>query len=136
MTADAALFDLDGVLVDSRAAFTGAINAALAAHGLPERTGGELLPYLGPPLQATMRELAPGTDIEALVRSYRAHYRTEGFAASRLFDGIAAALDRIGAVMPLVVATSKAQVLAQPLLEQLGIAGRFRAIVGSDPAAP
>ncbi len=40
MTIDAStaiLFDLDGVLIDSRTAISRCINHALDAHGLPER---------------------------------------------------------------------------------------------------
>lgn len=133
MNADAALFDLDGVLVDSRAAFASCVNAALIAHGLPERPGDALHRYLGPPLHGTFEELAPGADsatIDALVEAYRARYRETAAAESALFPGIVGALDELSARMPMVVATSKAQALAGPLLAELGIGERFVAIVG------
>lgn len=129
--ADAVLFDLDGVLVDSRTAFANSINAALAEHGLDERAPEELLQYLGPPLHRTMALFAEDdAQADALVMSYRARYRRTMAAESAVFDGIPEALDALGARMPLVVATSKPAALAEPLLEQLGVRDRFGAVHG------
>jgi phosphoglycolate phosphatase len=131
LTADAVLFDLDGVLVDSRTAFARSMNAALAEHGLPERPPEELHGYLGPPLHRTFAALgATGDLVDALVLSYRARYRATMAAESAVFAGIPEALDALAAVMPLVVATSKSQALAEPLLEQLGLRHRFQAVHG------
>jgi phosphoglycolate phosphatase len=131
LEADALLFDLDGVLVDSRTAFARSVNAALAEHGLAERADHELHTYLGPPLHRTFASLgAQGDQVDALVLSYRARYRATMAAESAVFDGIPEALDALAAVMPLVVATSKSQALAEPLLEQLGLRDRFRAVHG------
>ncbi len=57
MQADAVIFDLDGVLADSRVAFARCVNAALAAAGVPERRPADLHRYLGPPLHATSSPL-------------------------------------------------------------------------------
>lgn len=128
---DAVLFDLDGVLVDSRTAFVRSINAALSEHGLEERPADELLQYLGPPLHRTMELFAADeAQADALVVSYRARYRSTMADESAVFDGIPEALEELAATRPLVVATSKAQALAEPLLEQLGLRERFGAIYG------
>jgi phosphoglycolate phosphatase len=128
---DAVLFDLDGVLVDSRTAFVRSVNAALSEHGLPEREAGELLPFLGPPLHRTMATFAAAEEqVDTLVMSYRARYRTTMADESAVFDGIPEALERLAETMPLVVATSKSQALAEPLLEQLGLRERFVAVYG------
>jgi phosphoglycolate phosphatase len=118
---DAVLFDLDGVLVDSRVAFVRNINAALSEHGLPERPADELVQHLGPPLHRTMALFARDEEqIDALVLSYRARYRSTMAAESSVFAGIPEALDELASTRPLVVATSKAAALAEPLLEQWG----------------
>jgi phosphoglycolate phosphatase-like HAD superfamily hydrolase len=44
---DAVLFDLDGVLVDSRVPFARSVNSALISHGLTPRLEHELYQYLG-----------------------------------------------------------------------------------------
>ncbi len=54
---DAVLFDLDGVLVDSRVSFARSVNSALTSQGLPPRPEHELHQYLGPPLHRTFRAL-------------------------------------------------------------------------------
>src|SRR3954470_6218572 len=73
LQADAVLFDLDGVLVDSRTAFARSVNAALVEHGLPERADDELHSHLGPPLHRTFAALGgAGDQVDALVMSYRA----------------------------------------------------------------
>jgi phosphoglycolate phosphatase len=128
---DAVLFDLDGVLVDSRTAFARSMNAALAAHGLPEREAAELHPYLGPPLHRTFASLgARQEDVDGLVMSYRARYRATAVQESAVFPGMAEALERLAGSMPLVVATSKSQALAEPLLQQLGLLQFFGAVHG------
>lgn len=130
-SADAVLFDLDGVLVDSRTAFVRSINAALSEHGLPERPADELLVYLGPPLHRTMALFAHDEEqADALVVSYRARYRRTMAQESEVFPGIPETLAALAETMPLVVATSKAQALAEPLLEQLGLRDHFAAIHG------
>lgn len=129
--ADAVLFDLDGVLVDSRTAFVRSVNAALSEHGLEERPADELLQYLGPPLHRTMELFAADeAQADALVLSYRARYRRTMADESAVFAGIPEALEELAATRPLVVATSKAQALAEPLLEQLGLRERFGAVYG------
>jgi phosphoglycolate phosphatase len=128
---DAVLFDLDGVLVDSRVAFVASINAALEEHGLPAREAVELLDHLGPPLHRTLALFAADEEqVDALVVSYRARYRSTMAAESAVFDGIPEVLDQLAETMPLVVATSKSRALAEPLLEQLGLRDRFQAVYG------
>lgn len=132
LAADAVLFDLDGVLVDSRAAFANSLNHALVRHGLPARPPEDLHRYLGPPLHATVEALVGGDEelIAACVETYRARLRDHGPRESTLFDGIADAVGVLAANLPLAVATSKPQALAEPLLVALGLADRFVAIVG------
>jgi phosphoglycolate phosphatase len=129
MKATAVLFDLDGVIVDSRRAFAGAVNHALAAHGLPVRDAAELHAFIGPALHGTFRELA-GELADACVASYREHYTETSARETTVFDGMREALIHLGARVPLGVATSKPAALAEPLLEALGLRGRFAVIAG------
>ncbi|HSD80145.1 MAG TPA: HAD hydrolase-like protein, partial [Solirubrobacteraceae bacterium] len=71
----AVLLDLDGVLVDSRAAIAGSINHALATQGLAPRPGPELDRWIGPPLAVAFAELTgrpvDSALVAACVRAYR-----------------------------------------------------------------
>lgn len=129
--ADAVLFDLDGVLVDSRLAFAWSVNAALRANDLPERPEADLHGLLGPPLHSTFKRLA-GDDpalVASCVDAYRERYRACSGSETTVCEGILELLDALRD-LPLVVATSKPAALAEPLLHALGLREHFRAAVG------
>jgi phosphoglycolate phosphatase len=129
--ADAVIFDLDGVLADSRVAFARCVNAALVAAGVPERAPDELHPFLGPPLRATFAHLT-GDDAlaEGCLEVYRARYRTHSAAETTVPDGVADAVAALFERMPLAVATSKPRPLAVPLIDALGLLDRFAVVEG------
>ena len=120
---DALIFDLDGVIVDSYAAVTHSINAALQEHGLAARPQAQLRRYIGPPTLVGFRELtgapAGSPQLEAIVASFHRRYGEVYLTQTRAMDGIAAALAELAARIPLAVATSKSAAFTQPLLEQL-----------------
>jgi phosphoglycolate phosphatase len=125
---DAILFDLDGVLVDSRVPFARSFNAALLANGLQERPEEELHAFIGPPIHESFRLASGEDDVERFVDAYRTRYRTFMAEETEAFAGIPellAGLDR-----PAVVATSKPRALAEPLLRSLGLADHFLAVEG------
>jgi phosphoglycolate phosphatase len=140
VTVDAVVFDLDGVLVDSRGAFARAVNLALEANGLPARPERELHRFLGPGTHMTFVELVgqrPDAQalIEACVASYRERYAERFIAETPVVDGIPGAVARLAATLPLVVATSKPAAFADPLLDALGLREFFVAVEGPDLAA-
>ena len=131
MTPSTVLFDLDGVLIDSHAAFTASVNHALGEYGLPARDAGELRRFIGPPLRGTFAELgvAPG-DIDGRVDAYRDHYGAHGAGVTTVFDGVPEMLAAIGARHRLVIATSKTASLATAIVRELGLAPYFDALHG------
>jgi phosphoglycolate phosphatase len=134
---DVVLFDLDGVLVDSRGPITRCINHALAAHGLPEREPAELYRYIGPPLLSAFAELVgePG-DSAVVVRcaaTYRERYADASLTETAVTPGVVDALAALdGAGRRLGVATSKPRPFAEPLLEVLGMRRYFAAVAGPE----
>ena len=74
------LFDLDGVIVDSRTAIVNSLNAALAAHGRAERGASELAGYIGWTAHKIMRDLlgdeASEDEIDSAVNAFRGRPHT------------------------------------------------------------
>jgi phosphoglycolate phosphatase len=123
-------FDLDGVLVDSRAAISGCINHALDAHGLPEQSPGLLHRFIGPPtLTTAFAELtgqpADSELVLSCLRSYRARYAKASLNDTVVVSGIPETLLGLASSYRLAVATSKPLAFAKPMLAALGLADFF-----------
>lgn len=122
----AAFFDLDGCLLDSQAAITACINAALRSAGLPARAPAELRWCVGPPLRDSFARLLAeaGADPRRapdLVDGYRAAYPEAARRTTRVVPGVADLLRRLHGEAPVAVVTSKPPPFAAPLLEAAGL---------------
>ncbi|RKQ93121.1 phosphoglycolate phosphatase [Solirubrobacter pauli] len=130
----AVLFDLDGVLIDSRAPFLTSLNHGFDTLGLARRDPEELLPYIGPPFKVAFPGLlGVGPDdplVDALIDAYRERYATAMLEETTLAPGIAEAV--AGLDGPLAVATSKPHRFADPILERLGLRDRFAFVFGPE----
>jgi phosphoglycolate phosphatase len=132
----AVLFDMDGTLVDSRPGIVTAMNATLRALGEPERDPEDLRARIGPPLQETIGTLLgrPPGEVEDIAEAYRARYRKTMREETFVYPGIPELLaDLAAAGHPMAVATSKAQPLAEELLDHLGLGPWFAAVCGPVP---
>ncbi len=129
---DSVLFDLDGTLVDSRAAFVHSMNHALQAVGLAPHAPAELHGYLGPPIQETLTAHlhVPTELVGAVIAAYREHYAAHGAAETAVYPGIVALLERLHGRTRLAVATSKPEPTAAQMLHELGLDAFFEAICG------
>jgi phosphoglycolate phosphatase len=131
----AVLFDLDGVLVDSRGPIAGSINHALEANGLEQAPDAQLHGRIGDPLgpifEALLDERGADRGLTArLIESYRERYRVACIDDARAFDGIERLLADLARRLPLAVVTSKPVEFARPILEHLGLATHFGPICG------
>ncbi|MFF0988514.1 HAD hydrolase-like protein [Kocuria nitroreducens] len=139
MTAPVVLWDLDGTLLDPAGAITGGIARALAEHGhaVPE----DLRRFVGPPVGFSLRTFTdvPEEEIPGVVASYRARYRTEGLAQTRVYPGVEELLERLhGAGVRMAVATQKPEPTAQLAVGTFGLGRWFETVSGAadDLAAP
>ena len=82
------VFDLDGTLVDSRAALLAAHDAAWASHNLPRPSDSDILTLVGLSLRETMLRLAPDQDPDPLAEAYSIAYKAAAVEKETLFEGV------------------------------------------------
>ena len=133
---EAVLFDLDGVLVDSRIAIVRCIEHALRVHGAPVPPSAELEPFIGPPLIDAFAELAGADQAVSCLAAYRERYVVSSLEETTVVPGAREALAEVAAQVPVVLATSKPHAFAVPLCERLGLSEYLRAVVGPELDAP
>ncbi|HZQ73577.1 MAG TPA: phosphoglycolate phosphatase [Burkholderiales bacterium] len=137
----AALIDLDGTLVDSAPDLAAAANRMLDTLGLPRRSIREISNYVGKGItrlveRALTGELDGKADPALLARAlpvFAEAYDEESGRHSRVFDGVVEGLERITA--PRACVTNKAERFTLPLLERMGLARYFDAVVCGDHVA-
>jgi len=121
--AGAAIFDFDGVIIDSRVPVEAAINGALLAHGLPPRSAAETARFIGPPVLEAFAELTGAPEnsetVAACVATYHEIFARVYLARTQLVDGMPELLRSLP--LPLALATSKTREFVAPLLEQFGL---------------
>jgi phosphoglycolate phosphatase len=129
------LLDLDGTLVDSRPGIVASCSAALRALGHDPGKASDIA--IGPPLEDILRTLlqAYGDDrIDEAAVAYRQHYGESGLLGSEPYPGIIDALQEMRrAGLGIYLATSKREVFARRILENLNLATYFDGIHGSVP---
>ena len=134
------VFDLDGTLAETAGDLMGALNHVLAGDGLPPLPVEEARNLLGAGGRALLRRgyasagrALEDDRLEELFGRFLAHYEAHIADHSHLFDGVVAALDRLGARgFVFAVCTNKLEHAAKLLLGRLGVARRFAAISGQD----
>jgi phosphoglycolate phosphatase len=133
---EAILFDLDGVIVDSRTPVARCINHALRRAGLAPESEPRLHARIGDPLHGVFTALlaergADASQASECVAFYRELYREVSLSDTTLVPGVAELLAALAARRPLALATSKPLEFAVPILERLGVATHFAAHVGA-----
>jgi phosphoglycolate phosphatase len=136
--AGGAIFDFDGVIIDSLPPVATAINGALTEHGYPPHTAAELARFIGPPTPTAFIELTGAAEdsqiLAACVKSYHEHYARVYLDQTRLIDGMAELLH--GLALPLALATAKERKFVAPLLEHFGLGSAFEVISAPKLAEP
>jgi phosphoglycolate phosphatase len=132
----AVIFDLDGVLVDSRPGVVACVNRVLEEQGFATCDPADLERIIGPPLQLGFATLLAerGGDpslVATCVVRYRELYESGWRGGGTLLqNGIVALLGALEGRAILAVATSKPLRFAEPILASLGIRDAFRTVTG------
>lgn len=128
-------FDLDGTLVDSIADLADAANAMLTDLALPLHSKDAVTGFVGEGIVTLVQRCLPeGYDAtEQAVTVFRRHYAECNGRKARVYPGVVAALQRLRMrSVPMAVVTNKAHTFTLPLLEKVGLAGYFNAVVSGD----
>jgi phosphoglycolate phosphatase len=129
----AIILDLDGTLIDSRADLATGVNLTRRDLGLPPLEPALIASYVGEGVRRLLTRAlpeCPGLLEEALELNHR-HYCEHLLDATRLYPGVAPALEHLrDAGFSLAVVTNKPRPFTDLILEGLGVAPLFSAVVG------
>jgi phosphoglycolate phosphatase len=128
----AVAFDLDGTLIDSVADIAAATNHCLAAAGLPQHPLAQIRSFVGDGSRALLARASglraedPGLD--ALLDRFLGYYTEHALVHTRLLPDAREVLDALRG-LPLALCTNKPRATTLAVLEGLGIAPYFAAVV-------
>ncbi|GIW72982.1 MAG: phosphoglycolate phosphatase, bacterial [Planctomycetota bacterium] len=130
------LFDLDGTLVDSSRDLAAAVNAARQSFGLAPLELATVRAHIGDGMRRLVERSVPGVDLQAAVERFCAAYERCLLETTRPYPGIPEVLAALaGAGCRMAVVTNKAQGFSERILEGLGLAPWFGAVIGGDGPA-
>ncbi|CAN5303711.1 HAD family hydrolase [soil metagenome] len=132
-------FDLDGTLLDTSGDLAAAVNFAIGQLGRPAFPVAQIKPFVGKGAKVMLeRALAASgeatPEIVAASLPVLLDYYEQNLAIHTIpYPGLMAAMDALDAAgVRLAICTNKAERFAIPLMQQIGLADRFVAIVGGD----
>jgi 2-phosphoglycolate phosphatase len=132
----AVLFDFDGTLADSYDGIAASVNHVRASHGLPPLSTPEVRRHVGRGVAYLLAHTVAVGDPQRNDALYRDHHPSVMKTGTRLMDGAADALAVLhGRGLRLAVCSNKPVRFTRELLEALGIASLFEAVLGPEDVA-
>ena len=132
MSINAFLFDLDGTLVDSIPDLTKAVNLLRHELDLPAVTSGQVRSYVGDGVGLLLQRALPEGQFSTARRKRFMEIYTEHLTDETLiYPGIIAFLEMHHGE-PMAVVTNKPQPLADIIVNRLGLAPFFQAVIGAE----
>lgn len=117
------IFDLDGTLLDTLTDLSNAVNHALRANSMPERTIEEVRFMVGNGVRKLMLRAVPdGEDnpfFEKAFADFRAYYSEHSFDTTKPYDGILPLLSELkGRGVKMAVVSNKMDAATKPLVKR------------------
>ena len=132
MRYDALIFDLDGTLADTADDIAESMAKVLTRHDLPPASREDVVRSVGSGVSKLVERLVPVPEKRlAVVASFMVEYDGRLLNRTRLYPEVAETLESLKGVA-MGVLTNKPERMTRRILEGLGIAGYFRAVVGGD----
>lgn len=132
---DAIFFDLDGTLTDPKPGITRSIQYALNKLGQPTIPSEDELTWcIGPPLRSSfVKLLGDDTSADLAVSLYRERFSDIGLYENGVYAGIEDVLTALRqSGHRLFVATSKAHVFAERIIDHFGLREHFERVFGAE----
>lgn len=138
----AALFDLDGTLLDTAPDLAMAANALRIELGMTPLREDIVATFVGRGMENLVRRVLAGSlleqdepaqPVDAQLALYKRHYHAVNGDRARIFDGVLEGLtDLRGQGLALGILTNKPEEFTLPLLEQTGLRRLFSVVVSGD----
>lgn len=127
------IFDFDGTLADSYDAIAASVNHVRAQRALTPLSVAEVRRLVGRGPVYLLSHTIPGADTDQALAAYRAHHPTVMYEMTRLLPGAIKALTAgRTAGLRMAVCSNKPRIFTHKLLEHLGIAEFFQAVLGPE----
>jgi phosphoglycolate phosphatase len=139
----AAIFDLDGTLLDTLEDLADSANEALAAAGYPQHPAAAYRTFVGEGMRVLMERIVPEearqdrTGLERLLCCYQAAYEQRWRNRTRPYEGIEDMLHALAAAgIPLTILSNKAQRYTEKCVAHHLARHRFRHVFGQRDEVP
>jgi phosphoglycolate phosphatase len=130
---DLLIFDLDGTLIDSVGDIADALNDTLAPLGIANYDDATVATFVGSGVRELIRRALPPAlqdRGDEIAKEYRARYLKWPVRRTSLYLGVKPTLEKLPGEK--AVATNKPGALARRILDELGVAEQFTAVLGED----
>jgi phosphoglycolate phosphatase len=136
MQTDLLVFDLDGTLIDSKLDLALAVNAARADAGLEPIAHERIYSYVGNGAPVLIRKSlgaeASDEQVEKSLQFFLTYYREHMLDNTRLYPGVAEALEEWAGDKKLAVLTNKPERFSRMILDGLDVGKHFARVYGGN----
>ena len=132
----AAIFDLDGTLVDSLPDIAAHLNTALAEEGLATHSTAEIRTWVGGGAAQLVAHAVGNERMPGVLARFRSHYRAAPYGRTAVFPGLGEALDAIAHQRRVAILSNKPHDLVVTIAEALLAKWSFAPILGENTGTP